>query len=77
MNVTGQPNASWRKEADDNSLRKRIMVRMYELLINEFTKNGIFGRMETKAVTILTHALLQVSVERSVQNDCSKRMMKQ
>eukprot|EP00985_Skeletonema_marinoi_P023090 scaffold15102_cov73-Skeletonema_marinoi.AAC.2 len=43
MNVTGQPNASWRKEADDNSLHKRIMVRMYELLINEFTKNGKYS----------------------------------
>ena len=32
INVTGQPNASWCEEADDNSLRKRIMVRMYELL---------------------------------------------
>ena len=48
---------NWRHEADDKAMRRRNMVRMYELLIAEFMKNGKYSVEWKRKLPLLVRRL--------------------
>jgi hypothetical protein len=71
---------SWRNEADDYSLRRRVMVNMYKLLIAEFKKNDNFSIEWRRKLPLLVRHLesthYQESPSREVYMDVCPRKMK-
>eukprot|EP00985_Skeletonema_marinoi_P002563 scaffold1057_cov203-Skeletonema_marinoi.AAC.11 len=62
---------NWRHEADDKAMRRRNMVRMYELLIAEFMKNGKYSVEWKRKLPLLS------SSKEVYMDVCPKKMMKQ
>jgi hypothetical protein len=73
-------DGNWRNEAEDNSLRRRVMVNMYKLLITEFKKKDKYSVEWKHKLPVMVRHLESMhyrkSPSREVYMDVCPRKMK-